>query len=82
MVDENVENMSPFVGEQMEDVHNWVLTDIRNGKLWGSDNESLSLESPGSVGGHQSLSRERRKGKGRRRKVEEGEEGECRKEKR
>ena len=75
-MDENVENMSPFVGEQMEDVHNWVLTDIRNGKLWGSDNESLSLESPGSVGGHQSLSRERRKGKGQRRKVEEGEEGE------
>ena len=35
MVDENVENMSPFVGEQMEDVHNWVLTNIRNGKLWG-----------------------------------------------
>ena len=66
----------------MEDVQNWVWTNIRNGKMWGSDDESLSLDRPGSVGRHQSLSRERRKGKGRRRKVEEGEqEGECRKEK-
>ncbi len=30
----NVEHVSPFVGEQTEDVQNWVWIDIRNGKLW------------------------------------------------
>ncbi len=30
----NAEHVSPFVGEQMEDVQDWVWIDIRNGKLW------------------------------------------------
>ncbi len=30
----NAEHVSPFVGEQTEDVHNWVWIDIRNGILW------------------------------------------------
>ncbi len=29
----NAEHVSPFVGEQMEDVQNQVWIDIRNGKL-------------------------------------------------
>ena len=30
----NAEHVSPFGGEQTEDVQNWVWIDIRNGKLW------------------------------------------------
>jgi len=50
-------------GEQMEDVQNWVWTKIRNGELGGRRGgayESLSLDSQGSIWGHQSMSRERK----------------------
>ena len=72
--------------KQMEDVQNWVWTKIRNGELGGTRRgeayESLSLDRPGSIRGHQSLSRERRKGKGKKGSGGGEEEGEHRKEKR